>query len=373
MAQYVYFNIEGVKCDITIEHLILFQKWAEGATYEELLEDFYKHTKKRRENENNELEQLEKHNQEFKQLESSTILRSEVKRFKNHENFQIPIIKENNYDVTAINVIYPKNEGLNEFLDSEISFEASGCRIISGSIRLLSSFADHFLGKKIVLNDSGQWKIPVMIPEMTSQKKILIKDAGFHEFFIHIRYKDECYYDVTYTVTEEDMLKRPLGKEEYQFQSQINTLEYINRNIYKYKMIQNHLCLCMIIWLIMDTSEFAEEQFYAPKIEKIEMTLNSFGPKTFHGHNLEKIKIKNYVGYVIPLSPLVNNLKKMKKCLDHDINETRKLVNYSRIDATDFTIYMEDQNISVNYKLQAEVININIMRYMSGMCGLAYA
>jgi hypothetical protein len=147
---------------------------------------------------------------------------------------------------------------------------------------------------------------------------------------------------------------------------QINRHYFLyNKNIIKYKYHLNLWNLFAVVWF---RSKNIENNIN-PNIEQIYIKCDNY-KKYFNFDQLEKIKVFNVIGFIIPLSPLLNTFKKIKNFINN-INFEYNMLSSSRYDKMYLSLKINN-NIIDNYDVNVDIIGSNIYRYFNGYSNFLY-
>lgn len=267
-------------------------------------------------------------------------------------------------------------ENINKWLDADIEFEIGGNRIFMSSIRFLAAMMELISGEKIKYDFEGnRIIIPVNICQFFKNKRIELIKLHFHEFKVRIVNKDEelgdCELELTYGHYNEIMDKCTNKMSTLIIQTSNEKLECEDQEMVKI-LPMNLLSCFIIIWYVIDTSYFAEDQSLQPTILHAELELDGMTIE-FLPYEIQKIKCKNYIGFWIPTNrlkqdKLIELLKEMKQ--DTNLEFLNTFVNYNRIVNQKLRILWS--NIQPNAKIIMEYGNINEGIYTNGMFGMLH-
>jgi hypothetical protein len=117
--------------------------------------------------------------------------------------------------------------------------------------------------------------------------------------------------------------------------------------------------------------DYYDQDYDFDKIKQIKLSLNGAKPIIWDNDEGEimKFRICGQCIYAISLSPEFKSKKNIKKIFLGE--ECGYGINFSRIDNSFLSFDLYE---SISYTdVHISTFNVNIMRYMSGMCGKAYA
>ncbi len=134
----------------------------------------------------------------------------------------------------------------------------------------------------------------------------------------------------------------------------------------------------IILWYIIDSSQFSELQSFQPSILKINVELitqeEQYFFKEINSSEITKIKFRNYIGFCIQM----NNIK-YKEMLDYYKIKT-KVGNDKFFRKNKKMFFGKEAKLDIHWsnyiqgaKVIVEELRLNIARQMNGMFGLAYS
>jgi len=149
------------------------------------------------------------------------------------------------------------------------------------------------------------------------------------------------------------------------------TLMYIKSDVYKLSF--NHPCKIILVKFLnsCNDDDYYDQDYDFDKIKQIKLSLNGAKPIIWDNDEGEimKFRICGQCIYAISLSPEFKSKKNIKKIFLGE--ECGYGINFSRIDNSFLSFDLYE---SISYTdVHISTFNVNIMRYMSGMCGKAYA
>lgn len=155
---------------------------------------------------------------------------------------------------------------------------------------------------------------------------------------------------------------------------QIQEIRFILCEQERYKLNFRHPCKIIIIRLfntINNIHDTSINDLDGDKIKTIGLSLNMFEPITWNNDDGEimKYRIGNDMFYAISLSPEFKSSKHIKKMFKS--TETCIGIDFSRQDRAHLIIDFYENNLSYEY-VQISTMNVNIIRYMTDMCGIVY-
>ena len=282
----------------------------------------------------------------------------------------------NNFSIKFTN-----NFNINKILISDLDFNIGGSTYIHASIMFLSILSKYIQDKKII-NDYVENNITIFIYlfEMNNLKCLPITSLHYNTITIEINYNED--------ISNEIVCQTNYGWFEFDYRNELlrNSLDFIFLNSNKQSIIIddyitylsnlniNLLNIFIIIWYIIDVSDFAEFQSLAPKLMKVVIKCENYPEKEYDLPKIKIIKNEKYIGYVIPTSLLKFDefieIFKEKNITKKIGKIKKKIFNWNNIDKTDLTLYWE--NFHPGSEIIIECINFNHGIITNGMFGTRY-
>lgn len=232
--------------------------------------------------------------------------------------------------------------------------------------------------KKKIKETDEELIIPIILFDISSYTKFPLYLLYWHEVSIHIDTQNEqfelsMFVDKYYVDSDVDPKKYP-DIQCAMCQTQLDNFE----NVRELKYMFNHPT--QFIYFVFDS----EDIFTQPQLNKIFLYLNNLDPIRWEAYLDEIIHIKIFdkIIYVISLIPdirVMKDIRKMFKELKHSEIKTQNKtkfdipagINFSRIDKMKISFEFDDNAIE-NVSGTVGAINLNMQRFIRGMCCVAF-
>lgn len=242
----------------------------------------------------------------------------------------------------------PYEDNINAWMDQTICYEIGNQRIFQGTLRCVAALLNDIGGHKIVPDiEKGTVRIPLQIANFLSRKRLDIICLSFHEVRLYIKlaknhrdlqlnklkmwvmcgfmpYKpriDLLHTKLSMLITQSGII------EEYVVQDQHDT----------FMVPINGLTIFIIVWYVIDTSFFAENQSLQPEILTAEWEIGNEFVHMYRLSEIKKLKCGNYTGFVFPVNRfLYDKYIEFVQKMDHktDLEFLNRFITYSRIDVS---------------------------------------
>ncbi|ARF12122.1 hypothetical protein Klosneuvirus_3_257 [Klosneuvirus KNV1] len=233
-----------------------------------------------------------------------------------------PVVNENKYNftlptqgdiITDMYLVVPENTNLNILLTAKVELNIGGTPCITTTLLFLVYIATLFGQTIIKKNDKDgneSYFIPIIIAKIFMDGKLDLSKLSYQNKIIYVGCSQPIkisYLNVKYIFVNIDKLRayRDISDKIVTFSNKSNILRSSNPFQYHIDNIKCPMFICL--WYIVDTTNYSELQGLQPMILSAKLDIkydNQTYQKVIDISKINKIIVRNYVGYLIP----VNNL-----------------------------------------------------------------
>ena len=298
------------------------------------------------------------------------------------------LVTRNGDYVTGCRLTVPTSDNVNRWLLSKLSLDIGGIRILQGTLMLLHALSERLDESNKITTDvfENRTTIPLSIFELIGSRRLDLIPIQFDETRIildkpnyEIEPLGEPVLHLCYGYYELGLRSNVVKKKRKMLTLQTTLVEEeIKDDITVLKNMLTLLNVFVVVWYIVDTSEYGETQNLQPDIMYVNIEFTDINgisyEKTINLSKIKKIKVGNFIGYVIPtshmdLDEVVQFIKQTDETPDSRI--IGEQVNWSITDRDKITISWS--NYQPGSKIYAEFCRFNIGRMMDGTFNLVYA
>lgn len=280
--------------------------------------------------------------------------------------------------ITKTKMKVPLEVNINELLSCKIQLASGGSTFFQSTIRLSATLAEMFLDRKIKKTDT-EWIIPLFVFEFLSTRRIDTCRTVYHQkqiFIYNPPHEDflsnKIRLSVCYGFYDNDLRGKQqtdgLRLEIPSFLTYSRTINVDSDYIIELVGLHNRAAV-LIIWNEIDITNFAENQLLQPNLVGAKLDLG-FIQKEIDINEIKTIKIRNYLGFIVPTNTL--KWKQIAKFLEGktDKNLMKNMIRYSHI-ANYPHIHLQFDNYQPGSKLVIERCEFETVVLHSGMTGIA--